>query len=65
VRNIDIRDVTSKKSKYALNVRGFANAPIREIHLERCTLDNVASEDVVEFVEGLTMAGVTVNGKAR
>jgi polygalacturonase len=65
VRNIDIRDVNSKKSKYALNVRGFANAPIRDIHLERCTLDNVASADVVEFVEGLTMAGVTVNGKAR
>lgn len=65
VRNIDIRDVTSKQSKYALNVRGFANAPIRDIHLERCTLDNVASADVVEYVEGLTMTGVAVNGKAR
>jgi polygalacturonase len=65
VRNIDIRDVTSKKSKYALNVRGFANAPIRDIHLERCALENVASADVVENVEGLSMVGVTVNGKAR
>jgi hypothetical protein len=65
VRNIDIRDVNSKKSKYALNVRGFANDPIRDIHLERCNLENVAAADVVEFVDGLTMAGVTVNGKAR
>ncbi len=65
VRNIDIRDVTSKKSKYAVYARGFANAPIREIHLERCTLDNVGMADVVENVEGLTMAAVMVNGEAR
>jgi polygalacturonase len=63
VRNIDIRDVTSKKSKYALSLRGFANAPISNVNLERCTFDNVAKDDLVENVKGLTLTDVSVNGK--
>jgi polygalacturonase len=63
VRNIDIRDVTSKKSKYALQLRGFPDAPMNNIHLERCTFDNVATADVVENVKGLTLTDVRVNGK--
>jgi len=64
VRNIDIRDVTSTKSKYALNLRGFANAPISNLNFERCTFDNVAKDDVAENVKGLTLTDVKVNGKA-
>jgi polygalacturonase len=61
VRNIDIRDVTCKKARYALNLRGFANAPIRDVHLERCTFDNVAAESVVEHVEGLVQNNVKIS----
>jgi len=64
VRNIDIRDVTSGKSKYALHLRGFPDAPMNGIHLERCTFDNVANADIVENVKGLTLTDVKVNGKA-
>jgi len=63
VRNIDIRDVTSKKSKYALQLRGFPDSPMNDIHFERCSFDNVASPDVVENVKSLTLADVKVNGK--
>jgi polygalacturonase len=63
VRNIDIRDVTSHKSKYALNVRGFANAPIQNINIGHSNFSGVASEDVVEHVEGLKMMDVHINGK--
>jgi polygalacturonase len=63
VRNIDIRDVTCKKAAYALNVRGFPNAHIRNIRMEHCRFDNVAHPNVVENVEGLVLAGVMVNGK--
>jgi polygalacturonase len=63
VRNIDFRDVTSHKSKYALNVQGFANAPIQNLKFARCTFNGVASPSVVEHVEGLTMTDVHVNGK--
>ena len=63
VRNIDLRDITCKKSKYALNLRGFANSPIQGIHLERCTFDNVSEKDVVTEVQGLVLNDVKVNGK--
>ena len=63
VRNIEIRDVTCKKAKYALYVRGFPNAPVKDIRLENCKFQNVASANVVENVEGLSLTGVTINGK--
>jgi polygalacturonase len=63
VRNIDLRDITCKKAKYALNLRGFANSPIRGIHLERCTFDNVSDMEVVTEVQGLVLNDVKVNGK--
>jgi polygalacturonase len=63
VRNIEIRNVTCKKAKYALYIRGFPNAPVRDIRLEQCDFQNVASANVLENVEGLSLAGVMVNGK--
>ena len=65
VRNIDIRDVTSRKSKYALQLRGFPDSQMNDIHFERCDFENVAMNDVVENVKGLVLTDVKVNGKAR
>jgi polygalacturonase len=62
VRNIDIRDVTCKRAKYALNLQGFKAATVRDIRLERCTFDNVSQMDVVTQVEGLILNDVKVNG---
>jgi polygalacturonase len=61
VRNIDLRDVTCKKAKYALNLRGFANSPIQGVHLERCSFENVGADNVVEHVEGLVQNEVTIS----
>jgi len=61
-RNIDIRDVTCRKAKYALNLRAFPNSEVSGIHLERCRFDNVASKDVMENIHSLTFADVMVNG---
>jgi polygalacturonase len=63
VRDIDIRHVTCDKSQYALQLRGFASSPIRDIRIEDCTFQNVARPDVIEHVEGLKLTNVTVNGK--
>jgi polygalacturonase len=60
VRNIDVRGVTCKKSKYALALRGFADAPIRNVRLAGCTFENVAKANIVEHVEGLSLEGVTI-----
>jgi polygalacturonase len=61
VRNIDLRDVTCKKAKYALNLRGFANSPIQGVHLERCRFENVAADNVVEHVDGLVQNEVKIS----
>jgi polygalacturonase len=64
VHDIDIRNVTCKKSKYALQVRGFKSAPIRDLRLADCTFDNVAEKNIIEYVEGLTSSNVKIDGAA-
>jgi polygalacturonase len=63
VRNINLENVTSKKSKYALFLRGFEDAPIRDVRLKNCTIDNTESPDVISNVKNLVMENVTINGK--
>lgn len=63
VRNINMENVTSKKSKYALFLRGFDDAPITDVRLKNCTLDNVESPDVVSNVKNLSLENVKINGK--
>jgi len=63
VRNIHLENVTSRKSKYALFLRGFDDDPIRDVYLKNCTLNNNASPDVISNVKNLVMENVTINGK--
>jgi len=63
VRDIDLRGIFCGKSRYALQLRGFASAPIRDVHLEDCTFRDVLLPDVVEHVVGLELSRVTLNGK--
>jgi polygalacturonase len=65
VRNIEMTHVTSKKSKYALYLRGYKETPLRNIRLAQCSFENVAEADVVENVEDLTFDQVAVNGQIR
>jgi polygalacturonase len=65
VRDIEMRNVTSRKSNYALYLRGYKSDPIRDVRLIDCAFDNVARQDVIESVEGLTLTSVTVNGVPR
>jgi polygalacturonase/lysophospholipase L1-like esterase len=63
VRDVGVRGVRSSKSKYALYLRGFKNAPVTGVTLEDCTFDNVAKPNVVENVEGLRLTNVRINGE--
>jgi len=62
VRDVDVRGVTSRRSAYALYLRGFAHAPIRDIRLVDCIFDGVANPNVIEHVDGLTLDQVRING---
>ena len=65
VRDVEVRRVTSKKSKHAVLLRGYAHDPIQNIRLVDCVFDGVESPDVIENVAGLTLANVRVNGRLR
>ena len=63
VRDIDVRNVTSQKSQYALLLRGYQHAPIRGVRIADCRFDGVAKPDVLEAVRYLQLANVPINGK--
>jgi polygalacturonase len=65
IRNIEMINVTSRKSKFALYLRGYKQAPLRDIRLVQCSFENVAQADVTENVEGLVLDRVMVNGRMR
>jgi len=65
VREIEVRNVTSGKSQYALLLRGYTHTPVRSVRVVDCTFDNVAKDDVIEGVTGLTLTNVRINGKTR
>jgi polygalacturonase len=65
VRNIEMRNVTSKKSNYALLLRGYASSPVTDVRLKDCTFDGVARPDLLENVKDISFANVVVNGAVR
>jgi len=65
LRDVDVRNVTSRKSQYAFLLRGFDTAPITNIRVTDCTFDGVAKPDVLESVRGLVLRNVRINGTVR
>ena len=63
VRNIEVANLTCRRSKSALSLRGFKAAPIRDVKLRNCKFEQTSAANVVENVEGLVMEAVTINGK--
>ncbi len=63
VRNIAVQDVTCKSSKYALYLRGYPSAPIRDVQLTRCNFEHVAKPNVIENVLGLVANEVRIDGQ--
>ena len=63
VRNFMVNGLKSGKSKHALDVQGFKNAPIYNLRLENCTFENVESPSIVKNVENLVLQNVRINGR--
>ncbi len=63
VRDIDVRNVTSRKSTYGLLLRGYRSAPIADVRLTNCDFQNVAKPDVIENVKNVVLNKVQINGK--
>ena len=65
LRDVDVRNVTSKRSKHAFLLRGFADSPITNLRVSDCTFDGVQSPDVLEGVKNLVLKNVRINGERR
>ncbi|MGH9969728.1 MAG: glycoside hydrolase family 28 protein, partial [Pyrinomonadaceae bacterium] len=63
VRNFVVRNLRSGKSKYALDVQGFKDAPISNLRLEDCVFENVAQPNIVKNVKNMELRNVRINGK--
>ena len=63
VGNIHLENITCEKSKVALELRGFENAPIHDVSLRNCTFDRIEQADILDHVKGLERINVKENGK--
>jgi hypothetical protein len=63
VRDIDVRNITSRKSQYAFLLRGYPHAPISGIRVSDCRFDGVEKADVIESVKDLQLSNVLINGR--
>lgn len=63
VRNLNISNLKSEKSKYAIWIKAFENSPVENITLTDCVFNNVEEESIVENVKVLITHSVLINGK--
>lgn len=63
VRNVEMRDVTSRKSRYGLYMRAYERSEIRDIRVIGSRFDGVERGNVTEGVRGLVMESSTINGQ--
>jgi polygalacturonase len=63
IRDVEMRNVTSRKSQYALYLRGIERGEISNIRIIDCNFENVAKPNVVERVTGLVMRNTRINGQ--
>ena len=64
VSDVEVVNLEVKKCENAWSLRGFKNAPVRDVRLTNCTFADTAKAAVTENVEGLVLDRVTVNGKS-
>ena len=62
VHDVEIRNLTMRKAKYALYLRGFSKAPITEVRLSDCDFEGVEKKSVVENVKAISFHHVCING---
>jgi polygalacturonase len=63
VRDVEMRNVASKKSNYGVYVRAFERSTIENVRLIDCSFDGVAKGNVAEHVKDLTVSNVRINGR--
>jgi polygalacturonase len=63
VRDVEMRNVTSRKSKYGLYMRAYPKSEISDVRIVDCRFDGVENGNVTEGVQALTLRNLTMNGR--
>lgn len=63
VRNINLENITSQKSERALFIRAYERSPVTGVHIKNSRFNGVQRENVLDFVENLTLEEVFINGE--
>jgi len=61
VRNIDVRNVCCRKSRFGIWIRAFGRSPAENIHIEDCIFENVAEANMIENVKNMSLLNVQTN----
>ncbi|MCW5912344.1 MAG: glycoside hydrolase family 28 protein [Cyclobacteriaceae bacterium] len=63
VRNIEMKNVTSENSPYAIFINSDDSYPVENVVIEGCTFDNVAKGNLLKGYKNLKVTNVTINGE--
>jgi polygalacturonase len=61
-RNIFVERMTCNKADYAIQILGLEAHPIENIKIIDCQFENITHQNVLEYVNGLVLEDVTING---
>jgi len=63
VQNVEVKNVESNKSQFGVWIRAYERSPATNVHIENCTFNNVAEQNVIENVKNLDLINVKINSK--
>jgi polygalacturonase len=63
VRNIYVKNLSSRKSKYAISLAGYERSPVTNLNLENCRFKGVEKENILEYSKDVSMKHVYINGE--
>jgi polygalacturonase len=64
VRDVLIDKLVVHKASYALYLRGFKDAPIRDVSLSNCDFSGVTNPNRIENVQNIRLQNVRINGRS-
>jgi len=62
-RNIFVENMGCEKAEYAIQIMGLEELPIENVKIINCIFNNIKKENVLEFVNGLVLENVSINGQ--
>jgi len=62
-RNIFVENLTCQKADYAIQILGLEEHPVENVKIINCEFNNIKEENVLDFVNGLVIENISINGK--